>query len=63
MQFNPDLNKKANEVYFSRKSNTDYYIPIKLNDSPGQLRESQKHLVVILDNYLNFHEHIGRKIL
>ena len=62
MQFNPDLNKKANEVYFSRKSNTDYYIPIKLNDSPGQLCESQKHLGVILDNHLNFHEHIERKI-
>ena len=34
MQFNPDPNKQANEVYFSRKLNTDDDIPIKLNDSP-----------------------------
>ena len=52
MQFNPDPNKQANEVYFSRKPNTDYYIPIKLNDSPVQLCESQKHLGVILDKHL-----------
>ena len=39
MQFNPDRIKQANEVYFSRKLNTDDYIPVKLNDSPAQLRE------------------------
>ena len=55
MQFNPAPNKQANEVYFSRKPNTDYYIPIKLNESPVQLCESQKHLGVILDKHLNFH--------
>ena len=32
MQFNPDPNKLTNEVYPSRKSNTDGDIPIKLND-------------------------------
>ena len=30
MQFNPDPNKQANEVYFSNISNTDDYLPIKL---------------------------------
>ena len=62
MQFNPDPNKQANEVYFSRKSNTDDYIPIKLNDYPVQLCESQKHLGIILDKHLNFNENIERKI-
>ena len=62
MQFNPDPSKQANEVYFSRKSNTDDYFPVKLNDSPVQLFESQKHLGVILDKHLNFHKHIERKI-
>ena len=62
MQFNPNPSKQTNEIYFSRKPNTDDYIPIKLNDSPVQLCESQKHLVVILDNHLSFHEHIERKI-
>ena len=58
MQFNPDPNKQVNEVYFSRKSNTDDYIPIKLNNSPVKLCESQKHLDVTLDKHLNFHEQI-----
>ena len=43
---------EANEVYFSRKPYIDGYILIKLNDSPVQLWESQKHV----DKYLNFHE-------
>ena len=63
MQFNLDPNKQAsNEVNFSRKPNTDYYIPTKLNDSPVQLCESQKHLGIIPNKHLNFHEHIERKI-
>ena len=62
MQFNPDSNKQANEdYYFFRKSNTDDYIPIKLNDSPVQMCVSQKHLGIILDKHLNFYEHIEKK--
>ena len=61
MQFNPDPNKQANEVYFSKISNTDDYLPIKLNDNPAQLCESQKHLGAILDKHLNFYEHSKRK--
>ena len=55
MQFNPGLNKQANEVYFSWRSN-------KLNNSPVQLCESQKHQGITLDKHLNFLEHIERKI-
>ena len=62
MQSNPDPNKQANELYFFRKPNTGDYLPIKLNDSPVQLFQSQKHLGVILDNHPNFHKHIERKI-
>ena len=62
MQFNPDRNKQTYEVYFSWKSNTDDYTPIKLNNSHIQLCESQKHLSVILDKHFNFHEHVERKI-
>ena len=35
-----------------------HYIPIKLNDSPVQLCDSQKLLGIILDNHPNFHEHM-----
>ena len=62
MQFNPDPNKQANEVYFSRKSNAGVYLPVDLNNSPVQLCESQKHLGIVLDKHLNFHEHIAKKI-
>ena len=55
MQFNPDPNKQANGVYFSRKINTEDYFPINLNDSSVQLCESQKHLGIILYKHLNFH--------
>lgn len=34
MQFNPDPIEQDNEVNLSRKSNTDDYIPCKLNSSP-----------------------------
>ena len=37
MQFNPDPNKQANKVYFSRKSNAGVYLPVDLNNSPVQL--------------------------
>ena len=60
MQFNPDPNKQANEVYLSRKSNSGVYLPVDLNNSPVQLCESHKHLGIVLDN-LNFHEHIAKK--
>ena len=52
MQFNLDPNKQANEVYFSRKSNAPCI----------QLCESHKHLGIVLDKHLNFHEHIAKKI-
>ena len=62
MQFNPDPNKQANEVYFSRKSNAGVHLPVDLTNSPVQLCESHKHLEIVLDKHLNFHEHIPNKI-
>ena len=62
MQFNPDSNKQASDVYFSWIPNTDDYLPIEANNSPVQLCELQKHLGVILNKHFNFHEHIKRKI-
>ena len=61
MQFNPDL-KQANEVYFSRKSNAGIYLSVDLNNSAVQLCESHKHLGIVLDKLVNFHEHITKKI-
>ena len=33
-----------------------------MNDSPIQLCESHKHLGIVLDKHLNFHEHIAKNI-
>ena len=50
---------KCNSIQIPINSLT--YLPIKLNDNPVQLCEL-KYLKVILDKYLNFHEHIEKKI-
>ena len=47
MQFNPDPNKQANEVYFSRKSSAVVHLSVDLNNSPVQLCESHKHLRIV----------------
>ena len=62
MQFNPDPNKQANEVYFTRKTTSHDYLSIRFNCNPVQQCSSQKHLELILDKQLNFNEHIDKKI-
>ena len=61
MQLNPDPNKQGNEVYFSKKTNSDGYLPVKFNNCPVQIGDSQKHLELILDAHLNFTEHINKR--
>ena len=58
MQFNPDPNKHANEVIFSRKTNSNNlsHPPIKFNNN------NQKHLGIVLDSKLNFNAHVDQKI-
>ena len=62
MQFNPDPSKQANEVYFTRKTTSHDYLPIRFNCNPVQQCNSQKHLGLILDKQLNFNEHVDKKI-
>ena len=63
MQFNPDPNKQANEVYFTRKTTSHDHLPITFNGNPVQQCNSQKHLGLILDKQLNFNEHVDKKII
>ena len=60
MQFNPDPNKKANEVMFSN-SNSFSYPPVKLNENKITKCSYQKHLEIVLGSKLNFHTHIDQK--
>ena len=58
MIFNPDLTKQAQEVIFSRKLNKPVHPNLTFNNSQVSQTESQKHLGLILDNKLNFNEHL-----
>ena len=58
MLFNPDLIKQAQEVIFSWKLNKQVHSNLTFNNSQVSQTESQKHLGLILDNKLNFNEHL-----
>ena len=64
MQFNPDPNKQANEVIFSRKtsSNNLSHPPIKFNNNDISKCPHQKHVGIVLDSKLNFNAHLDKKI-
>ena len=49
MRFNPDPNKQANEVVFSRKKVEKQHVPLNFNDSLVNSVPKQKHLGLILD--------------
>ena len=56
--FNPDLTKQAKELIFSRKLKKPVLPNLTLNNSHVNQTVSQKHLALILDNKLNFNEHL-----
>ena len=58
MSFNPDRSKQAHEVIFSRKIQKTCHPSIYFNNKSVKQVPSQKHLGLILDNKLNFQEHL-----
>ena len=58
MSFNPDLNKQAQKVVFSRKLNKSYDLKIFFNDTPVVCVSWQKYLGMFSDKSLNFSYHI-----
>ena len=58
MSFNPDPSKQAQEVIFSHKINKPNHPPLTFNNNVIDSISHQKHLGVILDQKLNFQEHI-----
>ena len=58
MNFNPDPNKQAQEVIFSRKSNKINYPPLIFNQDLVKSFFSQKHLRMVLNTKLDFNLHI-----
>ena len=62
MQFNPDPNKQAQEVYFSKKSNNKNSLPVIFNDAKVVTCSAYKHLGLLLDKRLSYNEHIQSKM-
>ena len=63
MLINPDTNKPAQEVLFSRKKKTQNHRNINLNNIQIESVSHQKHLGIIRNEKLNFREHIDSTIL
>ena len=62
MLFNPDPSKPAQEVLFSRKSQIQNHPTVRLNNVQVERTTYQKHLGIILDEKLNFKQHIDSVI-
>ena len=62
MLFNPDPNKPAQEVIFSRKKQFQSHPTISLNNFQVERASYQKHLGIILDEKLNFKQHVDNAI-
>ena len=58
MIFNLDLTKQAQEVIFCKKLSKPVYLNLTFNNSQISQTKSQKHLGLVLDNKLNFNEHL-----
>ena len=58
MSFNPDPTKQAQEVIFSRKYSKPNHPDLMFNQAVVKRTPSQKHLGLILDEKLNFKEHV-----
>ena len=58
ISFNPEPNKQAQEVIFSRKLKKVCHLPLRFNNNNVSQASSQKHLWLTLDNKLTFDEHL-----
>ena len=63
MSFNPDPNKKAQELVFSSKVQTANHPPLYFNENVIPKTTLQKHLGIFLDSKLNFSELFFRKLI
>ena len=58
MSFNPDPNKQAQEVIFSRKLKKFCHPSLRFNNNNVSQASLQKHLGLTLDDWLTFGEHL-----
>ena len=58
MNFNPDPNKQAQEIIFSRKKTASLHPVVYFDDKPVKSSQTHKHLAMILDSNLSYKDHI-----
>ena len=63
MLFNPDPTKPAQEVRFSKKKKIQTHPIISFNNIQVEKVPNQKHLGNLLDENLNFKQHVDSAIL
>ena len=63
MLFNPDPSKPAQEVLFSRKKKTQIHPTISFKNIQVERASHHKHLGILLDEKLNFKQHINTAVL
>ena len=63
MSFNPDSNKQAVQIFFSKRQHEkDNYPPLNFHGDIVQTAISQNHLGLVLDSKFDFNEHISNNI-
>ena len=62
MQFNPNRNKQAQELYFSKKAGNKKSLDLTFNKSNVAASPSVKKLSMLPDSGLNFNEHVQSKM-
>ena len=63
MSFRPDISKQTLELIISGERTIISHLSLTFNDIPVAQTCSQKHLEMILDNKLNFEEHLHKVVL
>ena len=61
MQFNPDRNKQAQELYFAKKAGNQKVLDLTFKKSNVASSPTVRHLGILLDSRLNFNEHVQSK--
>ena len=62
MLFNPDPEKRVDEVIFSSKLNEETHLSVFYYNIEVSPAYSQKHLGLVLDNKLTFKKHVKDKL-
>ena len=61
IQFNPDQNNEAQQLYISNKAGNQKLLDLTFNKSNVASSAYVKHLGMLLDSRLNFNEHVQSK--